>query len=362
MDFGYFNLFDNQYEGNPRTANEAVYQAYEQAIWADRIGMHGVWLGERHFNLLSVQGNPNMLLAALARNTTNIRLCSSVNVLPFHHPLRLAEEIATIDLLSGGRVNFGCGRGTVKKEFAGFDANWNENAEVFDECLDILLKAWSEPGPWSYNGKHFQIPEVQVVPKPVQNPPPVFIGSTWVRSMELTVKRNLNLMLASIGAQRYGGLDKAIAKYRELCAKHQRVPQRVVASWFIHITDTAEEERKARTMIMKYLRESFVGSEVIPTTTEGTPADMHHNIKFMESVSALNEDTLSERQILLGSPARIIELLKKAEEWGLDEVMLYFSYGLKPHELVKEQMQRVMEEIAPHFDGFHKRVGEKPSI
>src|SRR5215470_2616327 len=109
MDFGYFTLSDNHYENNPRTANQFVADITEEALHADRLGMHSAWIGEHHFNSLGVLSCPDLVLSYIAARTKHIRLAPAVTVLPLHHPIRVAEQWATLDLLSNGRVDFATG-------------------------------------------------------------------------------------------------------------------------------------------------------------------------------------------------------------------------------------------------------------
>ncbi len=106
MEFGYFTLSDNHYENNTRSANQFVSDITDEALCADRLGMHSAWIGEHHFNSLGVLSCPDLVLAYIAARTQHIRLAPAVTVLPLHHPIRVAEQWASLDLLSNGRVDF----------------------------------------------------------------------------------------------------------------------------------------------------------------------------------------------------------------------------------------------------------------
>ena len=110
MEFGYFTLSDNRYPNNPRAPEDFIKDIYAEALWAEKVGLHSAWIGEHHFNLLGVNASPLAILAQLAGATTRLRLAPAVTLLPVHHPLHVAEEWATLDLLSGGRVDFAAGR------------------------------------------------------------------------------------------------------------------------------------------------------------------------------------------------------------------------------------------------------------
>ena len=120
MEFGYFTLSDNNYPNNPRSANQYVADITAEAIYADKIGMRSAWIGEHHFNSLGVLSCPDLVLAYVAAQTKRIRLAPAVTVLPLHNPIRVAEQWATLDLLSGGRVDFASGRGYDRREYLPF--------------------------------------------------------------------------------------------------------------------------------------------------------------------------------------------------------------------------------------------------
>ena len=111
MKFGYFTLSDNAYRDNPRTPNQFVADIVAEAIVADELGYHSAWIGEHHFSTLGVLSCPDLVLAYIAARTRRIRLAPAVTVLPLHHPIRVAEQWASLDLMSGGRVDFAAGRG-----------------------------------------------------------------------------------------------------------------------------------------------------------------------------------------------------------------------------------------------------------
>jgi hypothetical protein len=111
MEFGYFTLSDNHYTNNTRSPNQFVDDITAEALYADELGMHSAWIGEHHFNSLGVLSCPDLVLAYIAARTKHIRLAPAVTVLPLHHPIRVAEQWATLDLLSNGRVDFAAGRG-----------------------------------------------------------------------------------------------------------------------------------------------------------------------------------------------------------------------------------------------------------
>src|ERR1700752_4711198 len=135
MDFGYFTLSDNNYRDNRRTPNDFIADIVAEAILAEQLGFHSAWIGEHHFSSLGVNSAPELVLTYVAAKTQRIRLAPAGNGLPLHHPIRVAEQWATLDLLSGGRVDFAAGRGYDRREYAPFGESFEENAATFAEGL-----------------------------------------------------------------------------------------------------------------------------------------------------------------------------------------------------------------------------------
>src|SRR6201995_691674 len=175
MEFGYFTLSDNHYENNPRSANQFVADITTEALLADTLGMHSAWIGEHHFNSLGVLSCPDLVLAYIAARTRHIRLAPAITVLPLHHPIRVAEQWATLDLLSGGRVDFAAGRGYDRREYAPLNVSFEHNQEIFEEGMEVVRRLWSADRPISHHGRHCRFDDVAITPKPVQRPIPAYV-------------------------------------------------------------------------------------------------------------------------------------------------------------------------------------------
>jgi alkanesulfonate monooxygenase SsuD/methylene tetrahydromethanopterin reductase-like flavin-dependent oxidoreductase (luciferase family) len=348
MKFGYFTLSDNHYRDNARSANQYVTDIVDEAVYADRLGFHSAWVGEHHFNSLGVLSCPDLALAHIAAQTKHIRLAPAVTVLPLHHPIRVAEQWATLDLLSGGRVDFATGRGYDAGEYRPLGANFAENAAVFAEGLDIVERLWASAGPFSHRGKYYQFENVSITPQPVQRPIPIHVASFSRPTIDLAARHGFGLVIAAFAATiTLGGVAEAARYYREACAAQGRKPGRMTSSYFIHFADTPEEERAARDRQMRYAREC--GGAVSPGDRNTAPASYNYYHDFKERMKGTRPEDLDDRAILLGKAPRIIETLKKMEVLGFDEIILYFNVGLKPHTQVKEEMARFIEEVAPAF-------------
>src|SRR5947207_14678221 len=143
--------------------SQVYARALERIEIMDRTGYDAVWLAEHHFSSFSVCPSVHMLGTMAAARTRRLRIGTAVSLAPFYHPLRLAEEVALLDVLSGGRVNWGAGRGFARSEFAAFGIPADESAARFRENVEIVLRAWTEER-LSYQGPHFQCDAVEVLP------------------------------------------------------------------------------------------------------------------------------------------------------------------------------------------------------
>ena len=355
MDFGYFTLSDNNYPDNQRSANQFVADITAEAIHADQIGMRSAWIGEHHFNSLGVLSCPDLVLAYAAAQTKRIRLAPAVTVLPLHNPIRVAEQWATLDLLSGGRVDFAAGRGYDRREYEPFHVSFEDNQGIFEEGMEVVRKLWSAQGRISHHGKHYQFDDVRITPKPVQKPLPAYVGSFSKPSIELAARLGCGLIVAPFAAaMTFGGLKQVADLYQETCAKHGQKPHRLMCSYFTHFADTPQQEAAVRARQIYYYNECVIPA--FPGDPKNAPPSYRYFIDIVDRLKNLKPEHLTENSVLIGNSAHMIDVLKKVEAAGFDEVILYVNVGQKPHQQVKDEMARFMAEVAPAFAGTRKEV------
>src|SRR5216683_2053100 len=204
-----------------QSAVQRYRDTIEQAAHAEALGFESVWPVEQHFDTdLSILSAPLLMLAAVAERTRTLRLGIAIILLPLSHPVRMAEEIATLDVISNGRAEFGIGRGSLPEHFSGFGISQSENRDRFLEGLDIILKAWSNER-LSYHGQFFDIEDLSVVPKPVQQPhPPIRVAANspeQVRQeMEPSIMRWLQSAAARYTSRLQAGMQAAPERYERI--------------------------------------------------------------------------------------------------------------------------------------------------
>lgn len=175
MKFGYYilNTYVPEFDGDSRS----VYSRWlEQIDAAESLGFDSLWVTEHHFRHFGgMMPSPSVILAAASQRTNKLRLGAAVSIIPMHNPLRIAEEFAMVDQLSGGRLNFGAGRGMHPTEYAVFGYDWNDAQKRLPEGLDVILRAWSGEE-FEWQGEHYRFPKLRVYPQPLQQPhPPIYV-------------------------------------------------------------------------------------------------------------------------------------------------------------------------------------------
>jgi alkanesulfonate monooxygenase SsuD/methylene tetrahydromethanopterin reductase-like flavin-dependent oxidoreductase (luciferase family) len=348
LEFGLFHEFQQAPGAGPAVA---FAQSFEQVDAAERMGLDAMWLAELHFNPeRSVLSSPMMLAAAIAQRTKKMRIGTAVQVLPLCHPLRLAEEVATVDHLSGGRLIFGVGRSGFAHTYATYGVDYGESRERFAEVLEILKKAFTEER-FSYKGKFYAYDNVRLSPRPLTRPWP-----------EIRVAAASPDTYAGIGAMghpifvaaRIGDLSELAPLVRSYRAAWRdaghpgkgevflRVPVYVAAT-----DEKAREEPKESILHLLHT----IGSRLEASAAGSGAREIENRAaRGAKMQSIAYEDVLRERMIV-GTPGRVVDRLKQLEEeLGLDGILAELNPGsLVPHGRVMEALRLLCEEVMPKF-------------
>src|SRR6184192_3072046 len=196
MRFGLFGSAQAKRGGPDADSGVGFREFVDYNVEAESLGFVSTFLVEHHFTGWG-QGSATLkLLTFIAARTSTLRLGTAVLVLPWHNPVLLAEQVATLDLLSGGRLDFGIGKGYRYNEFAGFATPMDDADARFDESLGVMLKAWTSDTPWSHRGRYWQFDNVVVEPPTAQKPhPPLWMGAGRPQSIKKVAELGYNLLL-----------------------------------------------------------------------------------------------------------------------------------------------------------------------
>jgi alkanesulfonate monooxygenase SsuD/methylene tetrahydromethanopterin reductase-like flavin-dependent oxidoreductase (luciferase family) len=258
MNVGVLQFFGWQDRSIPLPSIYAM--ALERIVIMDRAGYDAVWLAEHHFSSFSVCPSVHMMGVMAAARTERLRIGTGVSLAPFYNPLRLAEEVALLDVLSGGRVNWGAGRGFERSEFKAFGIAGEESAARFHETVDIVLKAWSTDK-LSYQGKFFSYDGVEVLPKPLQQPhPPVWMAASSLTAIEWAAGKGFSILMDP-----HSSRQDLIQKRRHYAATlrgagHSEAGRVIPMARLIAIDETAEKARAVARRAAEWTVASYIGA------------------------------------------------------------------------------------------------------
>ncbi len=329
---------------------DTVYRSrVDEAELADRLGFDALFLAEHSF-CRHGRPSPVVTLANMAARTERIRLGTAVSVLPWHNPLEVAQDYATLDILCDGRLEFGVGRGAFKMEFDGYGIDWLESQPRYEECLEIILKAWTGE-PFSYEGEYYKIAEVAVNPMPVQRPhPPLWTPTLHAGSMRAALERGITPM---VGAS-FSPLTKVKENFRHLDAIAQETGRNDiyrVAHPHIFVGDTVAGARKEARESVEWLLEDFADMWTLPEG-ETYPERFAFQEQLAGYIRSLTFDKIVENDLLwIGDVDYVVNHLR----WLRDECKVNFiisnmSPGGMEHEKVAKSMELLATKVMPQLD------------
>ena len=325
----------------PCAADQSPAQRYQDTIaqvqLADELGFDAAWLAELHFNsIFSVMPSPLMVGSAIAQTTSRIRIGTAVHLLPLHQPIRLAEEAAVLDVLSGGRSIFGIGRGAIPAHFQGYSVDYEEARDRFLEGLEMVLGMWGQDD-YSYQGKYSRVEGISLAPKPIQDPhPPVFIASNSADTFNLVGQLGHNILVAPtiVGVQ---GALSGLEAYRSELEENGHDPAQRDVNVTVHV-NVAENGAQARSAFETTIN-NYLG-----TLRSGTG-------RGAALASKLDYETVLDEYAAVGTPGEVAEKLGKVKEmYDPDGIICWFNTGgMIPHEEVVTSMNLFAHEVMPHF-------------
>jgi alkanesulfonate monooxygenase SsuD/methylene tetrahydromethanopterin reductase-like flavin-dependent oxidoreductase (luciferase family) len=325
-------------------------ETIEQIVLADQLGFDLAWLAELHFfRPFSIMPAPLYVAVAAAQRTRRIRFGTGVILVPFQHPLRIAEEAAVTDILTGGRLDLGIGRGTIALHFQGFGVPRDESRARFEEGLEIILKAWSADH-FEYKGRYFDIPETAVAPKPLQKPhPPIRIAANSPETAEFAGLHNYDVMVAS-PINPMPGFFEHVRKYRDALSRagypHQN--RDVAALFFVSIGDSLEQVRKQfEPSMMHYFR--TIGEQARAGGRGQYEGSYQYLQQVRERAAKIGWDEVGQTMGAFGPPEEVIRRINEIYEGArINQLVCWFNPGGRiPHNEVMAAMERFAAKVMP---------------
>jgi alkanesulfonate monooxygenase SsuD/methylene tetrahydromethanopterin reductase-like flavin-dependent oxidoreductase (luciferase family) len=349
FEFGMFHEFQRTAD-MPQPA--AFAQSFAQVDAAERWGLDAMWLAEIHVAPeRSVCSAPLTIASAIAARTRRLKIGTGVQVLPLCHPLRIAEEAATVDQISEGRLIFGVGRSGFPRTYEAYGVPYGESRERFAETLDILKRAWTEDS-FSYSGRFYQFDNVRLSPKPFQKPWP-----------EIRIAANSPDTFPAIGrlghgvfvAVRLGTLSELspnIRAYREAWKAAGHAGEgKVFLRAPVYVADTAEQARREpEESIMYFYR--YLGERLEDSATRAGVRAIEDRAARGRRLQTISYDEALRDKIIVGTPEAVTDrLMGLKEELGLDGILAEMNCGTKiPHQRVMRSLQLLCEKVKPRFD------------
>lgn len=353
-----FSLFYEMQISHPTRDKEAecFRNCLEQAELAEACGYDCIWAVEHHgLYEYSHSSAPEIFLSFVAARTRRIRIGHGVTLTPYryNHPIRIAERIATLDILSEGRVNWGSGKSSSKVEQLAFENDVTKLHEQWLEALEMIPRMWRQDV-FEWKGRFFDIPPTQVIPKPVQQPhPPMFAACSKPDSAEHVGALGVGALNFAVGTDTY--LREKVRAYKRAVAEAK--PTAYEKTDHFACTPPAcvlPDDRKAcefgfrgATFFQESLSRYYFTTErplgELDVPRDFLPAD------DLEAAMAFRSDPDAEASLVVGDPVHAREAVERFHRAGIDELILVMQMGTVPHEITMESIRTFAEEVMPEF-------------
>jgi alkanesulfonate monooxygenase SsuD/methylene tetrahydromethanopterin reductase-like flavin-dependent oxidoreductase (luciferase family) len=332
-----FGLFDQL----PCAATQETAARYQDVIrqsrLADELGLDSMWLAEYHFNpRFSVMPAPLLVASAIAQCTRNLKIGTAVNLLPLHHPVRLAEEVATLDVLSRGRAIFGIGRGSNPEHYEGMGISLEEGRPRFEEALEVVLKCWTEPRV-SHQGEYYQVNEVSVIPRPIQQPhPPVYIAANSPETFPMVGSLGHNILVTPLIITSEG-VRQGLDVYRQKLVENGHDPAQVKV--IPTLAACAAGNRKKAEAILRPTIENYLG-----VLRGGRSRGSGRAV-------TLTCDEFLNNYAIVGDPQECIDQIAGFKElFDCQGIMFWHNIGgMVPDDDLSRSMKLLADQVLPHF-------------
>jgi natural product biosynthesis luciferase-like monooxygenase protein len=345
MKIGTLHLFENP---KGRTEHECVQEQLNMMCAAEDLGFDHIWPAEHHFSEYGYLASPQVSLAFVAAKTKRLKLAQGVIVLPFHNPIRVAEDLAMLDLMSDGRVIAGLGRGYQPGEFKGFRIDQETSRELFDEQIRLLAQCWNDERV-NFNGKYYQVEDLVVRPKPLQKPhPPIYMAVLSAETWEIAGRYGFNVLTSCAFGMPEADAVAGVARYRKARAEVGLNPEdgSVAMLCQVYVAPTMEEALgEYGPAVTWYYR--TIAKYVAPT---GAAVKSYEGYKDAQKLAQTVEfeQLLDTPGMVVGTPEVVAEKVTRlANSIGFDEFLCWVRIGGMAEDKVVRAMDLISAKVMP---------------
>ncbi|HEX3952408.1 MAG TPA: LLM class flavin-dependent oxidoreductase [Stellaceae bacterium] len=349
FEFGMFHEFQRP---AGMSDEQAFASSFEQVDAAERWGLDAMWLAEIHLAPeRSVLSAPLTMAAAIAARTKRMKIGTAVQVLPLCHPLRLAEEVATVDQISHGRLIFGVGRSGFPRTYEAYGVPYGESRDRFAETLEILKAAWTQDS-FSYKGQYYSFDNVAATPKPYQKPwPEIRVAANSADTFPAIAKAG-HAVFVAVRLGTLEELEPNITAYRNAWKEAGHPGEgKVFLRAPVYVADTDEAARaEPEESIMYFYR--YLGERLEDSASRAGVRAVEDRTAKGRRLQTLTYDDALREKIIVGSPGRVADrLMDLKQKLGLDGILCEMNCGTKiPHEQVMKSLQLLCENVKPQFN------------
>lgn len=341
-----FMLFSHLPWPEGKEPSQVYEEAIEQIQYAERLGFISAWLAEHHFSRYGLGSSQLMLLAKVAGLTKRIRLGTAVLVPPLHHPIRLAEDIAMLDQLSGGRVELGFGRGAAGFEYVGYGVSHAESQARFQETIKIVEGLLTRPD-FSYQGQFHELHHVNLVPLPVQRPhPPIYIAATRTPATLEFVADSGHPIIIGVVLDHTDALDlcrRFLTQAR--VAGHETSISSIPYFRYLYVAESTAAARRDSRAAMEWTQDMIQWRGVIKSGSE--VYQQIEDFRATRTTTPPSFEHIAERRAFFGTPDEIVQQLRALRDQGIESFGCNFAFGTMPHDKVMRSMELFAREVMP---------------
>ena len=346
-----FGLFHSVQLPDPNAQRRYYREALDQVLWAEHLGFDSVWFTEHHFTRHGIVSATLSVLAYLAGLTSRIRLGTAVAVLPFHNPIQLAEQAATVDLLSDGRLDLGVGRGYQWGEFHRMNIPMEEADARFEEAMQVITKAWTAAEPFDHRGRFWIYNDMSLQPKPLQQPhPPVWVAASSDASMDRVARHDWNLLVGQ--GETFQGVAHQVDYFNAALgeAGFDFQPSRVTVARAMYTAPTLSQAREDAEAPFAWFKSTGDAVSAPPDRrVELLPGNFQGYRQRYSANSGFDYAAAVENVVLFGTPDLVCQRVEALRRCGVENLILFVNYGGIESRKVKDSLRLFATEVMPNF-------------